>query len=116
YALVAEQSLARLYPAAFVPGFVLAGLYVLAVWGVAWLRPAWVPRVPGMRLRQRLRAATGMWKLAVLFFFAVFGIYLGWFSPTEAAAVAAFAAIVIAFATRAMGWRGLADALLESVY
>jgi tripartite ATP-independent transporter DctM subunit len=57
-----------------------------------------------------------MWKLVVLFFFAVFGIYLGWFSPTEAAAVAAFAAILIAFFTRAMGWRGLVDALLESVY
>ena len=116
YALAAEQSLPKLYAAAFIPGFVLAGLYVLAVWAVAWLRPAWVPRVPGMKLGERLRAATGMWKLAVLFFCAVFGIYLGWFSPTEAAAVAAFAAIVIAFATRAMGWRGLADALLESVY
>jgi len=116
YALSAEQSLPKLYAAAFIPGFVLAGLYVIAVWVVAWLRPAWVPRVPGMKLRERLRAATGMWKLAVLFFFAVFGIYLGWFSPTEAAAVAAFAAIVIAFATRAMDSRGLVDALFESVY
>jgi TRAP-type C4-dicarboxylate transport system permease large subunit len=57
-----------------------------------------------------------MWKLGVIFFFAVVGIYLGWFSPTEAAAVAAFAAIVIAFATGAMGWHGLLDALLETVY
>ncbi|HEY6822429.1 MAG TPA: TRAP transporter large permease subunit, partial [Burkholderiales bacterium] len=55
-------------------------------------------------------------KLGVLFFFAVFGIYLGWFSPTEAAAVAAFVAILIAFFTRAMDWRGLIDALLESVH
>ncbi|MBV8032993.1 MAG: TRAP transporter large permease [Betaproteobacteria bacterium] len=116
YALAAEQSLPKLYAAAFVPGFILAGLYVLTVWTVAWLRPAWVPRVAGMRLRERLRAATGMWKLVVLFFFALFGIYLGWFSPTEAAAVAALAAIVIAFATRAMGWGGLGSALLESVH
>ena len=57
-----------------------------------------------------------MWKLGVLFFFAVFGIYLGWFSPTEAAAMAAFVAILIAFATGAMGWRGLVDCLLETVY
>ena len=69
-----------------------------------------------MPLRVRLRASLGMWKLGVLFFFAVFGIYLGWFSPTEAAAMAAFAAIVIAFATGAMGWRDLVDALLETVY
>jgi tripartite ATP-independent transporter DctM subunit len=46
----------------------------------------------------------------------VFGIYLGWFSPTEAAAVAAFVAIIIAMVTRQMGWRGLWDAVLETAY
>ena len=116
YAIVAEQSLPKLYAAAFIPGFVLAGLYVLVVYAVGWLRPQWVPKVPGMRLGARLRAAAGMWKLGVLFFFAVFGIYLGWFSPTEAAALAAFAAIVIAMATRAMDWRGLIAALLETAF
>ncbi len=116
YAIVAEQSLPKLYAAAFVPGFVLAGLYVIVVWVVAWLKPGWIPKVAGMSLRARLRASLGMWKLGILFVFAVFGIYLGWFSPTEAAAVAAFAAIIIAFATRAMDWNGLVDALLESVY
>ena len=116
YSIAAEQSLPKLYAAAFIPGFVLAGLYVLAVFAVAFLKPDWVPRVGAMRFRVRLRAAVGMWKLGVLFFFAVFGIYLGWFSPTEAAAMAAFVAILIAFATRAMGWRGLVDAFLETAY
>jgi tripartite ATP-independent transporter DctM subunit len=69
-----------------------------------------------MPLGPRLRAARRMWKLAVLFFLAVVGIYLGWFSPTEAAAVAAFAAIVIGFATRTLLPRGLAEALVETVY
>lgn len=116
YAIVAEQSLPKLYAAAMIPGIVLAALYVIAVFAVARLKPAWIPKVAAMPLGRRLRAAVGMWKLGVLFFFAVFGIYLGWFSPTEAAAVAAFVAILIAFATGAMGWRGLADALLETVY
>ena len=75
-----------------------------------------MPRVASMPFRERLHASLGMWKLGVLFFFAVFGIYLGWFSPTEAAAVAAFVAILIAFGTRAMNLRGLIDSLLESVY
>ncbi|MBV8166341.1 MAG: TRAP transporter large permease [Alphaproteobacteria bacterium] len=116
YAIVAEQSLPKLYAAAFIPGFILAALYVVAVFCVAWARPHWIPRVAAMPLGARLRAAVGMWKLGVLFFFAVFGIYLGWFSPTEAAAVAAFAAIVIGFVTRRMSWRDLGDALLETVY
>jgi tripartite ATP-independent transporter DctM subunit len=116
YAIATEQSLIKLYAAAFIPGFVLAALYVVTVLAVGWAKPAWIPKVAAMPLGARLRAAIGMWKLGVLFFFAVFGIYLGWFSPTEAAALAAFVAILIGFATGAMDWRSLADAMLETVY
>lgn len=116
YAIVAEQSLVKLYAAAFIPGFMLAGLYVVTVWIVAWVKPSWIPKVAAMPLRVRLRASVGMWKLGVLFFFALFGIYLGWFSPTEAAAMAAFVAILIAFGSGAMRWRELLDCFLETVY
>jgi len=116
YAIVAEQSLVKLYAAAFIPGFVLAALYVVTVWLVALFRPHWIPTVESMPWRVRLCASIGMWKLGVLFFFALFGIYLGWFSPTEAAAMAAFAAIIIGFASRAMTVRDLIDCMLETVY
>jgi len=116
YAIVAEQSLVKLYAAAFIPGFVLAGLYVIMVWIVAWIKPSWIPKVAAMPVGVRLRASVGMWKLGVLFFFALFGIYLGWFSPTEAAAMAAFVAILIAFGSGAMRWRELLDCFLETVY
>ncbi len=53
YAIVAEQSLIKLYAAAFIPGFVLAALYVMAVCVVAWLRPQWIPKVASMPLRAR---------------------------------------------------------------
>jgi tripartite ATP-independent transporter DctM subunit len=115
YAIVAEESLAKLFAAAMIPGLILAALYVVTVSLIARLRPNLMPRAPSMPLPERLRAARGLWKLLVLFFLAVVGIYLGWFSPTEAAGIAAFAAIVIAFATGAMGWRGLVDALVETV-
>src|SRR5207245_5192402 len=116
YSLVAEQSLAKLFAAALIPGILLAVLYVIAVIIQARIRPEWTPLVPSMPMRERLRAARGMWKLVLLFFYAVVGIYLGWFSPTEGAAVSAFAAIVIGFATRTFTLRGLSDALLETVY
>jgi tripartite ATP-independent transporter DctM subunit len=116
YSIVAEQSLPKLFAAAMVPGIVLAVLYVITVAVVAHLRPDLMPKTPSMPLVERVRAARSMWKLAMLFFLAVVGIYLGWFSPTEAAAVSSFAAIVIAFATRSMNWRGLVEALLDTVY
>ncbi len=116
YAIVAEQSLPKLFAAAMVPGLVLAALYVVTVSVAARLRPGLMPKAPSLPFAARVRSLARMWKLAVLFFFAVVGIYLGWFSPTEAAGVSAFAAIVIAFATRAMGWRQLGEAMLEAVH
>jgi C4-dicarboxylate transporter, DctM subunit len=116
YALAAEQSVARLFAAALLPGLLLAALHIVVIVVIARVRPDWMPATPSMPLADRLRAAVGMWKLAVLFSLAVVGIYLGWFSPTEAAAVAAAAAIVIAFGSGQMRWRGLRDALLETVY
>jgi tripartite ATP-independent transporter DctM subunit len=116
YSIVAEVSLAKLFAAALIPGIVLAVLYVITVSIVARLRPQHVPMVPAMRLSERLRAARSTWKLAVLFFLAVVGIYLGWFSPTEAAAVSAFAAIVIGFATGGLNLRGLLAALTDTAY
>ena len=116
YSLVAEQSLAKLFAAALIPGLLLATLYVLVVLLVARIKPSWTPQVAGMKMTERLRGARGMWKLALLFFFAVVGIYLGWFSPTEGAAISAFAAIVIGFATRTLGLQGLVAAFLDTVY
>jgi tripartite ATP-independent transporter DctM subunit len=116
YSLAAEQSLPKLFAASLIPGLLLAALYVVTVWAIARLRPDWTPYVAPMKLGERLRAATSMWKLAILFFLAVVGIYLGWFSPTEAASVAALAAIVIGFATRTLTLAGLLDAFLETVY
>ena len=116
YSLVAEQSLPKLFAAALIPGLILAALYVFTAWLIARIRPDWAPYVAPMPLAERLRAAVSLWKLGILFFLAVVGIYLGWFSPTEAAAVAAFAAIVIGVLTRTLGWRNLLEAFLETVY
>jgi tripartite ATP-independent transporter DctM subunit len=116
YSLVAEESLPKLFAAALFPGLLLAALYIVVVVIIARLRPQWTPKVPAMAALERLRAARGLWKLALLFFIAVVGIYLGWFSPTEAAAIAAFTAAVIGFATRTLSVRAFAEALLDTVY
>jgi tripartite ATP-independent transporter DctM subunit len=66
--------------------------------------------------RERVKAIGLLWKMALLFAIAVGGIYAGVMSPTEAAAVSAFAAILIAFATCEFGWRDLADSLVETAW
>lgn len=115
YSLVAEESIAQLFAAAMIPGILLAIGYIAVIAILARLKPHLMPVTPSLPLRQRIRALSGTWKLALLFLLAVVGIYAGWFSPTEAAAVASFAAVAIGFATRTLSWRGLWAAGLETV-
>jgi C4-dicarboxylate transporter DctM subunit len=115
YSLVAEESIGKLFAAAMIPGIALAVGYVLVIAILARLRPHLIPASPSQPLDARLRALAGTWKLAFLFVLAVVGIYAGWFSPTEAAAVASFAAVVIGFATRTLSLKGLWEAGIETV-
>ena len=115
YALAAEESVPMLFAAGMIPGLILAGLFMIVIWVIARLRPEWAPAGPRMAARQRVLAVLAMWKLVLLFGLAVGGIYTGWFSPTEAAGVAAFAAIVIAAATGQLSWRSFYEALIETL-
>ena len=115
YSLVAEEPISKLFAAAMIPGILLAIAYVLVIAILAKLYPEKMPMTPSLPWASRLKALLGIWKLALLFVLAVVGIYLGWFSPTEAAAVASFTAVVIGVATRRLGWRGIWEAGVETV-
>jgi tripartite ATP-independent transporter DctM subunit len=116
YAIIAEEGVPQLFAAAMFPGLIGAALHVLVIMVVARLKPESAPDSPAMAFAERLRAMTGLWKIVLLFGIAVGGIYSGFMSPTEAAAVAAFVAIVIAFATRTMSGKEFIDALLETIW
>ncbi len=115
YALAAEESVPALFAAGMIPGLILTLLFVVVIWAVVRLRPDWAPVSARMAWRDRLVAALAMWKLLVLFGLAVGGIYTGWFSPTEAAGVASFAAIVIAVGTRQLDLEGFIESVMETL-
>ena len=115
YSLVAEEPIAKLFAASMIPGILLAIAYVVVIAILAKLHPEKMPLTPSLPWGSRIKALAGIWKLALLFVLAVVGIYLGWFSPTEAAAVASFAAMVIGVATRTLDWRGIWEAGVETV-
>ena len=81
---------------------------------MTWRDPASGP--PGERSswRERLLALKDVWAVAALFLFVMGGIYGGFFTATEGAAMGAFGAMVFALWRRALTWRTLYAALLES--
>ena len=116
YAIIAEQGVPQLFAAALFPGLVSAALHILVIVVIGFLQPYRLPTSKAMPLGARLRELAQLWKMVILFGIAVGGIYSGFMSPTEAAAVAAFAAIVIAFATGGIDGRSMLEALLETIW
>lgn len=116
YAIFTEQSVKGLFLAGVVPGLLsLAGfLLTILVWCL--LRPQHAPQdehVPTSA--ERKVAVAGLWPAGVLFLIVVGGIYLGVFTPTEAAAVSLVAAIVIGYGRGGLNLGLLAEAGRETV-
>jgi tripartite ATP-independent transporter DctM subunit len=114
YGLTAVQSIPQLFASGMIPGLLLAALQIGVIKVATWLKPKWAPVSPRAPWRERLKASIGMWKLLFIFALSIGGIYAGWFSPTEAAAVGTFATIVIAGLTGQLTFKQLADSVIES--
>jgi C4-dicarboxylate transporter DctM subunit len=95
YGMIAQQSVPKLFAAGLVPGLVLTGLYTLVAMLVVMARPDWAPKGELLPWGQRIRDMLGMWEFVLLFGVSVGGIYAGFFSPTEAAAIGSFMALVV---------------------
>ncbi len=116
YSATASVSVVRLYAAAMIPGFLLAGLYVAYVITRAVLNPKLTPPLPKEATNVSWVAAIllllkAFVPLAVLIFAVLGSILFGLATPTEAAAVGAAGALVLAAAYRALTWQRLREAV-----
>ncbi len=116
YSATASVSVVKLYAAAMIPGFTLAGLYVLYVIARAVLNPRLAPPLPKEEANVPwgtafLLLAQAFLPLAVLIFSVLGSILFGLATPTEAAAVGAAGALVLAAAYRALTWQRLREAV-----
>ena len=115
YAAIAELSVPKLLAAGLMPGLVLTGLYIAVALAVAHLRPHYAPDAESYPLRQRIAALREPWQFLALFIVTIGGIYAGVFSPTEAASVGAFGAIVLGVLGRRLSLADLVRAIESSV-
>ncbi len=115
YAVITEQSVARLLVAGLVPGFLSAAVYMLGIYIVAKARPDLAP-IPNVTItkRERWESLKGVWGISFLFILVIGGIYMGFFVPTYAGAVGAFGAFIIVAAKRKLNGRLLVDTFKDA--
>jgi C4-dicarboxylate transporter DctM subunit len=115
FGIIAEQSIGQLFIAALVPALTQALSYVLAVLVLVTLRPKLAPRSVRAPWQERVRALSGLADVSLLVGLVLSGLVFGWFTPTEAASVGTFGALVMCAARRCLTWKSLAQALRETL-
>jgi C4-dicarboxylate transporter DctM subunit len=114
YAILAEQNIAKLFAAAMVPGMLAAGLYVAAIALYVRLKPEHGPAQARHSSAELLAAAKEVWPIAAIFIMVFGGIYAGFFTPTEGAAVGAGSTFLSAAARGEMGLQALKRSFLST--
>jgi C4-dicarboxylate transporter, DctM subunit len=119
YGVLSEEAIGRLLIAGVIPGLVLTAIYSLGICFLVWRRPQLVKsagRSEGIFAQEKgvrgiIQALGKCWGIVVLVAVSLGGIWMGFFTPTEAGAVGAFGALLLGFAKRQMNkntfWRVL---------
>ncbi len=116
FGATAGVSVVQLYAAAFVPGVMLAGLYIAYAVGVAMVKPRWAPRLPPEETQVPfgtilLSLLTSFLPLALLIASVLGAILLGLATPSEAAAMGSLGSVLLAVAYRSFTWAKLRESV-----
>ena len=114
YGVLTQTSISKLYMAGFIPGVLLAGLFVATILIISIRNPKAGPAGPKTGFKDKVVSLKLTWPTVLLFLVVLGGIYMGVFTPTEGGAVGAFGALVITISMRRLNFKKFVAAALES--
>ncbi|MCC6008812.1 MAG: TRAP transporter large permease [Rhodobacteraceae bacterium] len=115
YGVLTQTDIAALFIAGVVPGLLGIVLYNLTVGIITRISPESGPAGPRTDLATRMRSLAGVWEILVLFVAVIGGIYIGLFTPTEAAGIGAFGAFLSVVLRQAASFSEMVAILYETV-
>ncbi|HPY31030.1 MAG TPA: TRAP transporter large permease [Verrucomicrobiota bacterium] len=115
YAILTEQSIGKLFIAGIGPGILVALLFCLVIYVQCRMQPHYGPAGPGFTWRERFVSLRGVWETLLLFALVMGGMFAGYFTATEAAAIGAAGTLLIALGKRDLTWKKLGQCLNETI-
>jgi tripartite ATP-independent transporter DctM subunit len=114
YGIMTEQSVGKLFMAGILPGILLSLLFVVTVLVWTRLQPGLCEPAPKATLKEKIASLSGIIETFILFILVMGGLFVGFFTPTEAAAIGAFGTLIIALIGRNLTWRKFVQSLQET--
>jgi len=114
YGILTEESIGKLFMAGIIPGILLSSLFLLTIFLQCLIQPDMGPKGESLTWREKFNSLYATWPMLALFVLVMGGIYLGFFTPTEAAGIGAFGALVITVIKGRMTFATLVESLLST--
>ncbi|MDH5771557.1 MAG: TRAP transporter large permease [Rhodospirillaceae bacterium] len=111
FAIAVEANIVTMFQAAFVPGLMAAGGYLITIAIYVRIKPEAGPVGPKATKSERRHAIIETWPVILIFLIVIGGIYLGVFTPTEGAAFGALGTGIIAVWRGGLRWAGFIECI-----
>ncbi len=115
YGILTEQSIGQLFVAGILPAILITFLFIVSIYIRCTISPEQGPKGEKFTWPEKFKALLGLGETLAVFILVIGGIFKGFFTPTEAAAVGAFGVLIIAVARRQITWEGFVNALMETL-
>jgi len=115
YGILTEQSIGALFVAGIFPALLVTLLFILCIYIRCRISPEQGPPGEKFSWPEKIKALLGLGETLVVFTLVIGGIFIGLFTPTEAAAIGAFGMLVIALVRRQITWQGFVKSLMETL-
>ncbi|WP_299980280.1 TRAP transporter large permease [Desulfobacula sp.] len=115
YGILTEQSIGQLFVAGIFPALLVTILFIITIYIRCSINPEQGPCGEKFTWAEKFKALLGLGETLAVFILVIGGIFIGLFTPTEAAAIGAFGILVIAIIRKQITWAGFIKSLMETL-
>lgn len=115
YGILTEQSIGELFVAGIIPAILITILFIISIYIRCRLNPEQGPAGETFTWGQKIKSLLGMGETLAVFVLVMGGLFIGLFTPTEAAAVGAFGVLAVSLIRRQLTWEGFVKSLYETL-
>ena len=115
FGILTQVSIGKLFIAGILPAFLIAGLFMVAIFIYCTLYPEQGQKAEAFTLKEKFLAFLDIWETLLVFFVVMGGMFFGFFTPTKAGAIGSFSLLFLAVLQRKLSWKNFLNAIYDTL-